>query len=153
MRSHLRALASALAPLGYPVHLLHAAPASSDADDQDVVPPVPFLVLRGAWGSPEQMPVCDVTDDLDTAVFITCTAGTAEGALVVADRVRAHLSPGRRWTALAVDGRAAQIRWVRNEVEPQIDRDLRLPGSNRHPGFAVDSYRLHSTPLTPKEGS
>ena len=35
---------------------------------------------------------------------------------------------------------------ARAEIEPDVDMDLRLPGSNRHPGFGVDSYRLHSTP-------
>ena len=146
MRVHLRALAAALEPLGYPVHLLHANPAST-TDGTDVVPPVPYLVLRGAWRSPEEMPVCERTDSLDTPVYITGTASTAEGALVVLDRVRRHLSPHLAPTVLAVTGRTAQVRWVRNEVEPQVDRDLRLPNSNRHPGFGVDSYRLTSEPL------
>ncbi|MDO5534118.1 MAG: hypothetical protein Q4F65_05655 [Propionibacteriaceae bacterium] len=144
MRAHLRAVVAALEPLGYPVHLLHANP---PGDDASTVPPVPYLVLRGAWANPDDMPACDATDDLDTALFITGTASTAEGALVVLDRVRRHLSPSMRPTRLDLAGRAAQVRWVRNEVEPQVDRDLRLPNSNRHPGFGVDSYRLTSQPL------
>ena len=146
MRAHLRAVAAALEPLGYPVHLLHANP-PAETDDPHVVPRVPYLVLRGAWRSPDDMPVCDATGYLDTSVYVTGTADTAEGALVVLDRVRNYLSPSLAATALVMQGRRAEVRWLRSEVPPQVDRDLRLPGSNRHPGFGVDSYRLTSAPL------
>ena len=98
MRAHLRAVAAALKPLGYPVHLLHANP-PAETDDPNVVPPVPYLVLRGAWGIPAEESVCGETEALDTSVLITGTASTAEGAGVVLDRVRALLSPRSSWSA------------------------------------------------------
>lgn len=140
MRDHLRALAAHLAPLGYPVHLYRA-----DGADAGTVPPVPYLVLRGAWDVGE-VPVCGATDDLDTEVRITGTATTAEGAGVVLDRVRDFLSPSAGWSTVPMAGRTVRVKRVRSEIPPDADLDLRLPNSNRHPGFGVDSYRLHSTP-------
>ena len=140
MRAHLRALQTALAPLGYPVHLIHAE-GRSDVE----VPPVPYLVLRApTWGDPDDLPVCGPGADLDARVLITGTASTAEGALVVLGRVRTHLAPE---TVLDVEGRYATVTGHRSELEPQVDQDLRLPGSDRHPGFGVDSYRLTSSPI------
>lgn len=144
MRSHLQALAAHLAPLGYPVHLYRANP--QPGDPGDMVPPVPYLVLRGAWDSGDEIPLSDSTTTLDTEVRVTATATTAEGAGVVLDRVRALLSPRSDWTSVPMEGWVVQVKRARAEIEPDVDMDLRLPGSNRHPGFGVDSYRLHSTP-------
>ena len=143
MRAHLQALQTLLAPLGYPVHLFHAE-GRSDVE----VPPVPFLVLRApTWSDPDDLPVCGPGADLDARVSVTGTASTVEGALVVLSRVRRLLMPH---TVVPVEGRYATLTGHRSEVDPQVDPDLRLPGSDRHPGFGVDSYRLHSVP---KEGS
>lgn len=144
MRAHLQALAATLGPLGYPVYLHYASPAHDQ--DEGTVPPVPYLVLRGGWSAPEDMPVCGATDILDTTVLITGAATTAEGAGVVLGRVRELLSPSMRRTPVVMVDRAASVRWVRTEVPPDVDRDLRLPNSSRHPGFGVDSYHLYSTP-------
>lgn len=138
MRAHLRALEAHLAPLGYPVHLLHAEGANTAE-----VPPVPYLVLRSpSWASDRAPLVSD--GGLDTEVRVTAAASTAEGAMVVLNRVRALLSPDDRPTRVPMQGRFVEIAWARSEVEPQIDTDLRLPNSNRHPGFGVDSYRFTS---------
>ena len=144
MRSHLNALAAHLAALGYPVHLYRANPPAGA--DEDTVPPVPYLVLRGAWDSGDEIPLSDATTTLDTEVRVTATATTAEGAGVVLDRVRGLMSPRSDWTRVPMEGRVVQVKRARAEIEPDVDMDLRLPGSNRHPGFGVDSYRLHSTP-------
>ena len=139
MRGHLQAVASFLAPLGYPVHLFHA-----EGPGDGVTPPVPYLVLRGpSWDTGDEVGVCGGRDQLDTRVNVTAAASTAEGALVVLGRVRDLV--GAR-AVLSVAGRAAQVSDHRSEVNPQIDWDLRLPNSNRHPGFGVDSYRLTSHP-------
>lgn len=149
MRSHLRALAAHLEQLGYPVHLYRASGSIAE-DGVEVVPPVPYLVLGGAWDPGAELPVCGSTDTLDTEVRLTAAATTAEGAGVVLDRARTLLSPRANWTAFPMGDRVAQVKRARNEIPPGVDMDLRLPGSNRHPGFGVDSYRLHSIP---KEGS
>ncbi len=141
MREHLRALADVLAPLGYPVHLYRASGARPD-----VAAPVPFLVLRGEWGRGDDVPLCDDSEDLDTTVYVTGTADTAESAGVVLGRVRRLLSPGGSWSSVPMEGRAVQVKRVRSEVAPTADQDLTLPNSDRHPGFGVDSYRLRSVP-------
>ncbi len=145
MRAHLRALAAHLEQLGYPVHLYRAHGAVA-TDGVEVVPAVPYLVLGGAWDSGDEAAVCNETDTLDTEFRVTATATTAEGAGVVLDRVRGLLSPRAGWSVVPMAGRAASVKRARSEVEPSVDMDLRLPNSNRHPGFAVDSYRLRSVP-------
>jgi len=146
VRAHLRALAEHLGQLGYPVHLYRAT-GSVAADGVEVVPAVPYLVLRGAWDNPDEVPVSDEHDELGTEVRVTATATTAEGAGVVLERVRGLLSPRGSWTVVPMAGRSVQVKRARAEVEPDVDMDLRLPNSNRHPGFGVDSYRLHSSPI------
>ena len=144
MRAHLNALKAALEPLGYPVHLFYAHPLTGQPEG--TVPAVPYLVLRGAWDAPEDMPLCGTSDGLDTTVYVTAAASTAEGASIVLGRVRALLSPSLSRTSVPMAGRRMSVRWLRSEVEPQVDRDLRLPNSDRHPGFGVDSYHLNSVP-------
>lgn len=144
MRAHLRAVAARLEVLGYPVHLYRANPLAGE--DEGTVPPVPYLVLNGSWGVGDEIPVCDETETLDTEFRLTATATTAEGAGVVLERARGLLSPRANWTAVPMTDRVVQVKRARAEIVPTVDMDLRLPGSNRHPGFGVDSYRLHSTP-------
>lgn len=138
MREHLAALAVALAPLGYPVHLFDAVRPSGD------LPPLPYLVLAApSWSGPSEVPLCDVSTDLDVDVRVTGAATTPEGAVAVLSRVRGLLSPGLSWSRLVMEGRHAQVRFVRAEYVG-VDRDVALPSSGRHPGFGVDTYRLHS---------
>lgn len=141
MREHLRALADVLDPLGYPVHLFYAEGATAD-----VVPPVPYLVLRAGWDYGEDVPVCSTTAGLDTSATVICAASTAEGASVVTGRVGALVSPGGAWEHVPMAGRTF---WVRATgfTEASVDRDLRLPNSNTHPGVAHVLLRLHSEPL------
>lgn len=142
MREHLKALAEVLEPLGYPVHLYYAHPLG---DDPDEVPPVPYLVLGAAWGYGEEIPVCATTASLDTTATVTCAASTAEGADVVAERVATLLSPGGAWQRVPLAGRTFEAR-ATGFTQAEVDRDLRLPNSNRHPGVAHVLLRLHSEP-------
>lgn len=141
MRAHLNALKAALTPLGYPVHLFYAAPPGEDAD---VVPPVPYLVLGGAWGFGEA-PVCGRTESLDTSVTVICAASTAEGADVVAGRVRSLLSPDGGFSRVPMAGRVVEVK-ADGFTEATVDRDLRLPNSNRHPGVAHVLLQMYSDP-------
>lgn len=146
MRGHLQALATALAPLGYPVHMFYAHPL-----DDGSMQPVPYLVLGGAWGYGEE-PVCGATDSLSAAVTVTCAASTAEGASVVAGRVGEHLSPGGAWTPVPMAGRKAEVR-ATGFTDPEVDRDVRLPNSNRHPGVAHVLLRMASDPVPDSSSS
>lgn len=144
MRAHLAALADhlrAATPLA--VHLYRA-----EGPSEGVVPRTPFLVLRGGYEADEDA-VCGESDGLDATARVTCTADSADSAALVADRVREVLSPRRGWSRVPMAGRVVEVRLERVEVEPQSDLDLRLPNSDRHPGFCVLAFRLVSQPSRP----
>lgn len=87
------------------------------------------------------------TGALNTEVRVTSVADTADGCLIIVENARRRLSPNMGWGLLPVDGRGAETRWERLEVPAQADRDITLPGTNRHPVYQVDTYRLVSEPL------
>ena len=103
------------------------------------------LHVQGAGGDGVEDGVCGVGDDLDVDIRVKAVAGTAEGSAIMLRRVRGLLSPDRSWTAVAVDGRAAHIRFVRSEFVG-VDRSVKAADTDRHPGVAVDTYRLVSQP-------
>lgn len=133
MRAHLDAIKDALAPLGYKVHLW-AAPS---IDPQ-------YLVLSSrSWQAGDEPGLCGVDRALDTEVRVTAVAGTPAGVEVMLRRVRGLL--GEDWSALAVAGRVAQVRFERSEFIG-VDDSVKITGTDRHPGVGVDSYRLVSEP-------
>lgn len=135
MREHVTALKAALAPLGYPVHFV------------DVVgePAYPYVLLWTSAGTPStELPLCD-TADIDDTVGVTGVGLSPEAVLAVLSRVRGVLSPSGRPVPLTVPGRAAWTR-LRDSRTVQADRDVTVTGTNRHPFYGVDLYRLVSTP-------
>lgn len=77
-------------------------------------------------------------------VGVTVVAASPEGVLSVAGRVRAALAPFEAGS-VAVAGR---VTWLNHyDSRPvQVDRDVTITATNRHPAFGVDMYRLVSTP-------
>lgn len=137
MREHVTAIKAALAPLGYPVHFV-AVP----GDD----PAYPYVLLWTSAGVPSaDLPVCDEATDLDDTVGVTGVGLSAEAVLAVLGRVRGVLSPSGGAGALTVPDRAAWLR-LRDSRPVQADRDVTVSGTNQHPFFGVDLYRLVSTP-------
>ena len=135
MIAHLNGVKATLAPLGYRTELF----AVVEVEGQ-------YLILEApAWGDGVEESVCGVGDDLDVDIRVKAVAGTAEGSAIMLRRVRGLLSPDRSWTAVAVAGRVAHIRFVRSEFVG-VDRSVTAADTNRHPGVAVDTYRLVSQP-------
>lgn len=135
MRAHLDALAGALAPLGYKVHLW-AAPS---IDPQ-------YLVLSSrSWQAGDEPGLCGVDRALDTEVRVTAVAGTPAGVEVMLRRVRALLGPDESWVRLPVAARVAQTHFARSEFIG-VDDSVKITGTDRRPGVGVDSYRLVSEP-------
>lgn len=135
MRDHLDAIAARLAPLGYVTHL-YAAPEITGQ----------YLILGGrGWDDGVEEGLAP-TDDLDTVVPITAVTGTPAGAEKMLRLVRAELSPGRQPTRLAVPGRSAHVMFVRSELIG-VDQSVKITGTDRHPGYGVESYRVVSDPL------
>lgn len=134
MIDHLDAIKAALAPLGYPVHLIQVSGSTS----------LPYLLLWSSSGRLAGATLDDVRNDIDDSVGVTAAGVTGESALRVAQRARAVLTPGGMG-GLAVPGRRA---WLRHyDSRPAfVDRDALIPGTSSYPVTAVDMYRLISTP-------
>lgn len=136
MLAHIDAIKAALAPLGWPVHFVTVPEA----------PTFPYVLLWSGSGDPAaEVPVCGPMDDLEAVVGVTAVAGTPEGALIVQKAVRAALSPGDARKPLPVSGRSASLARSGGQ-RVQVDRDVKIPGTDTSPAFAVDLYDLHSTP-------
>lgn len=145
MIAHLRdGVKPVLATLDPPVniHLGYAYATSTTSP----IPPMPYFVLAGpTWGTPEEAPVCGVDEALDAEFRLTAVAANPESAAILLGRARRLLSPGTAWTRIPYVGRRVQVKFVRSEVL-DVDRDVTIPATNRHPGYGVDSYRLVSEP-------
>lgn len=136
MRAHISAI-RALIPAAYATYFV-------DVPD---APTYPYVLLWTSAGAPGlETPVCDTNRDLDAVLGVTHVATTPDGALIATERTRAVLQPGGGILRLSVPGRAAWLKRF-DSRDVQVDRDVTLPASNRHPAFAVDLYRLTSTPL------
>lgn len=132
MLAHITAVKALLAPLGYAVYYV----------DVPEAPAFPYVLLWGTGGiaGPEQ-PMsgpADLTDRLG----VTCVAGTPEGVLIAAARVRGVLDGAEP----AVAGRRVWLSlWDSRAV--QVDREVTIPNTNRHPAYGVDLYALTSVPV------
>lgn len=109
-------------------------------------PTYPYVLVWTSAGSPGTEPaVCGPGEDIDAVVGLTHVAGTPEGALIVAHATRAVMKPTVGPLRLDVPGHAAWLTFFDSQ-NVQVDRDVTIPSTNRHPAFVVDLYRLTSTP-------
>lgn len=130
---HLEAVSEQIAPLDWARHIGAAPPSTLP----------PFVVITApTWGD-ELEASLNPGDPFAVDVRITCSAATPEGALMMSEQVRATIAPARADAPLAVAGRHVRIRWERSEWVG-YDNSVTLPEPNRHPGFAVDTYRITS---------
>lgn len=139
MIAHLQAIQAALAPTGLAGFRFTA----------DGVPALPYYVLAcPAWGPQFQEPLAQVSAAVTFDMRVTGVAGTADGAVVVLSRVRSVLSPAGEgdWTDVPMTGRVVKVAYVRSEFVG-VDPDVTVTGTNRHPGVAVDTYRIVSQPI------
>lgn len=134
MIAHLTAIQSALAGEGWDVFLLDATGATW-----------PYIIVAPGYSVAGERPVADALTTVEGDVRVTVAGETADSALGLAGAVRALLSPGLTWAPVTVTGRAAWLRWLRTEMT-EVDRDVTIPGSNRHPIYTVDTYHLISQP-------
>lgn len=135
MRAHIAAI-KALIPSAYTVYFV-------DVPD---APTYPYVLLWTSAGSPGvEANMCGANLDIDAVVGVTHVATSPDGVLAATAKTRPALQPGGRIKRLAVPDRAAWIEFY-DAQNVQVDRDVTLPSSNRHPAYAVDLYRLTSTP-------
>jgi len=136
MLAHIQAIQSGLSSAGYPVYFVSVPSA----------PTFPYVLLWSGTGSPgSEEPLCGPVGDIEAVVGVTVVAGTPAGVLTVQAKVRGILSPGDARTALTVAGRSASLKRTGGQTV-QVDRDVKIPGTDTSPAFSVDLYDLHSTP-------
>lgn len=136
MKAHLDALAARVVALQYPAHIVWATGALT----------YPYAVLSSpAWDSPAELPLCGFDTRVSFDVRVKVVAGTPQGVYVALERIRDDLSPGGRSSALAVLGRFAHVKFVRSEFV-DVDESTTLTGTDHHPAFGVDTYRVDSQP-------
>src|SRR5690606_26571539 len=135
VRAHVAAI-KALIPAPYVTYFV----------DVPEAPTYPYVLLWTSAGAPGiETSLCDANRDLDASLGVTHVATSPEGALITTERIRGALQPGGGILRLNVPGRAAWLKRF-DSRDVQVDRDVTLPAPNRHPAFAVDLYRLTSTP-------
>lgn len=134
MKAHLDAIDARLTATA-PTHLIWATGAH------------PYYVLTSPAYSPtDERSVADETDGaIDALVRVKAVTGTADGVLRMLDLARDELSPNLEATPLTVAGRSATIRFVRSEFV-DVDQDVTITGTDRHPFVGVDTYRIVSQP-------
>ena len=135
MIAELTGLKARIETLTYPAFIVWAT-----------TPPAQYVVLGAkGWESPESA-LCTTSSSIDTDIRVRAVTGTPEGVVIMLDRIRNLLSPSLAETKITVAGRDVAIRFVRSEFI-DIDQDTTITGTNRHPAFGVDTYRLISEPV------
>ena len=108
--------------------------------------PMPYASLSAPGHDvPEDAPAATATLDVAGDVRVLVTDTTESNVHVRLRMIRADLSPTGVPAPLTVPGRMATVQWVRSEFV-STDRDVTVPGTNKHPGFGVDTYRVVSQP-------
>lgn len=128
MADHLRAARTKLNAT-YPVDLFASAPGRTGQ----------WAVLEApAWAADQDAPIGGDVGAFATLIRLKAVTGTPEGVDIMLAAARQAL-PG----SLTVTGRVASLTWVRSEFV-DLDLDVTIPSTSRHPAFGVDTYLLHS---------
>lgn len=130
MLAHITAIKALLAPVGAVYYV--------DVPD---APALPYVLLWGSSGVPSDDVPISGADDLTDLLGVTAVAGTPDGVLIVRSRVRTLLDGAHPIVA----GRLVTLRLF-DSRPTQVDREVTIPNTNRHPAYGVDLYRLTSVP-------
>ena len=152
MIAHLHAIRDALGSLTFtrpgtpdptpiPVHV------GGVEGDPGTVPTPPYLIVwsNSGEGAPERV-MAGALGHMTSDVRVTCVTGTEEGATILATSVRETLTPGFDPAPLPVPGRHVTITHD-GSMSPQIDRDVRITGTNTHPAYGVELFQIDSQPI------
>lgn len=128
---HLRAVQTLLA--GLPVTFY-------DDGQVPTEPTFPYAVMFAGTPDETSTALCGTSNHATFAFQITAVGMSSESALAVADAARALLLDVRP----AVAGRSCSR--IRKAYARPVttDHDVTLPGTNRHPQYAVDGYEFDS---------
>lgn len=132
---HLEAVEAILKTAGFDVYLI---------DVTAKIPAYPYVVLWGPATVPIGVTLCGAREIVDTSLMVTVAADSARNVLVAQAKCRAVLGGAR----LTVPGRVVAPLVLIDGQGATPDRDVVVPGTGRHPVFAVDEWRLVSTPTS-----
>ena len=140
MIRHLHALRERLSDRA-PVHI------GGVEGEPGTVPVPPYLIAWSSAGEAGRDPsIGGACGSMSDMVGVTCVAGTEEGAIILATSVREDLTPGFGPGSITVPGRHVTL--THSQSRPvQVDRDVRITGTNTHPAYGVELFRLDSQPL------
>lgn len=132
MKAHIDAIRVLLEPYGKPVHFV----------DVPEAPTYPYVLLWTSAGRMVSDEVCGKLDDLNDILGVTIVGATPDAVLVATPRVRSYLMDKQPQVA----NRHVQPLRLFDSQNVDVDTDVTVPATNRHPAFAVDLYRLISEP-------
>lgn len=123
---------------------LTAASLSNYFADAGTAPVYPYVLL---WTGSGTAPVEDSVasrGDFEASLGVTSVAGSPDGVLIVQAAARAALASFATGSTVV----AGRIVWLtlQDSRAVQIDRDVTVTATGKHPAYGVDVYRLHSTP-------
>lgn len=105
----------------------------------------PYYLLWAPGGAPgQERPLSSELDDISAALGVTSVAATPAGVLTVQAAGRALIAP-RGFGELTT---ASWRVWLQlfDSRPVDVDRQETVPGTDLHPAFGVDLYRLTATP-------
>ena len=101
-------------------------------------PKYPYMVVWGDDSRPHvETPLSDRMLGVQDRVGVTYAAGTPEGVRLLVSAGREVLQPGGYPLSLA--GFTLKLT---DHQQVDVDRDVVIAGSNRHPAFSVDIFAL-----------
>lgn len=135
MRTELEAIRAVLQPVA-PTHIGDVPP--------NTLPP--FILIEPAEHGRRERDLTDLQRVVEEQVRVKCVQGSLAGALTLAARVQAVLSPSDAPTVLTAGGRRIEV-WHERREASYIDESVQLPTTNRSPGVVVETYSVDSQPL------
>lgn len=105
-------------------------------------PTFPYNVYWSTGGARPSVSQAAEMSQFDASLYVTTVAATAESARIIQSSVRAALLGVRP----VVGGRSCWMLSISYSEPIRQDTDVTLPGSNLHPMYGVDVWRLASVP-------
>lgn len=134
MADHVQALRGLLEGNGWSVYV-------GDVDAKN--PPMPYALIQAVTGVGGDVNVAQDRVEVAEDVNVTVVDDSASNCLRSTSECRAVLNGA----VLTVAGRRCFPMRLTAAQPVAVDRDVTLTGTDRHPCYAVDSWRLSSTPL------
>ena len=131
--SHVTSVRDLLKAAGFTVYV---------GDVLDANPPIPYVMLQAATGLPDAVNLAVDQVEVSESLNVTTVDTTPLNAMRTNARVRNALAgavlsiPGRTCFPLRLEGAQAVA----------VDRNVTLTDSRTHPAYAVDEWRVTSTP-------